>query len=434
MAELFYEIGILLTKDYMECSASDLIGEYVGQTGPKTRDVLKRALGKVLFVDEAFRLCDGQFGNEAANELVDSLTKPQFIGKIVIILAGYSDDMNNLLKVNPGLSSRFPEEIVFENMKPRECLTLLERQIRDNGIQIVPEFQGTSSEQYLKVIDQFKELSSLPSWGNGRDIKTLSKSITNAVLGSTDSTSSSLTVTILDISKALASMLERQRDRCTDGTRINYVNRSAADETQSRSLTASPPPPVDATMLTNSSVKTAEPKTVIEEKEVEEVQCTQAGSTPQRDPDVSDETWEQLQADIAAEEAGHKLFQESAADQRQHIQDTKVSEEASSEAMRNLEKSTAQAGDNEEEISIVKRKLEEERVRNLTIKIGRQEAEERLRRIQEKEEKRKQEEAQVQRKLEDMGVCPMGYRWRKQVSGYRCEGGSHFVSHSQLGI
>lgn len=83
-------------------------------------------------MDEAYRLCDGDFGKECVNELVDSMTKPQFMGKIVVILAGYSADMNNLLRVNPGLSSRFPEEAVFELMEPQECLTLLERQLRQN--------------------------------------------------------------------------------------------------------------------------------------------------------------------------------------------------------------------------------------------------------------------------------------------------------------
>lgn len=56
MAEFYYEIGILSTKEYVECSASDLVAQYVGQSGPKTREALTKALGKVLFIDEAYRL------------------------------------------------------------------------------------------------------------------------------------------------------------------------------------------------------------------------------------------------------------------------------------------------------------------------------------------------------------------------------------------
>jgi hypothetical protein len=113
MGQIFYNIDILSTAEYVECSALDLIAPYVGQTGPKTVAVLKKGLGKVLFVDEAYRLGEGQFAKEAIDELVDSLTKPQFFGKLVVILAGYTDNINRLLKVNPGLCSRFLEEIIF---------------------------------------------------------------------------------------------------------------------------------------------------------------------------------------------------------------------------------------------------------------------------------------------------------------------------------
>jgi hypothetical protein len=104
-------MGILSSPEVIECSASDLVGQYVGQTGPKTQKQLEKALGKVLFVDEAYRLGEGNFATEAVNELVDLVTKPKFLGKIVIILAGYDNDMNKLMAVNPGLSSRFPEEV-----------------------------------------------------------------------------------------------------------------------------------------------------------------------------------------------------------------------------------------------------------------------------------------------------------------------------------
>jgi AAA+ superfamily predicted ATPase len=104
-------MGILSSAEVVECSASDMVGQYVGHTGPKTQKLLEKALGKVLFIDEAYRLGEGHFAAEAVNELVDLITKPQFANKIVIILAGYDHDMNKLMAVNPGLSSRFPEEV-----------------------------------------------------------------------------------------------------------------------------------------------------------------------------------------------------------------------------------------------------------------------------------------------------------------------------------
>lgn len=124
LGQVFFDMGFLSSADVVECSATDLIGQYVGQTGPKTVQKLTEALGKVLFIDQAYRLGDGHFATEAINELVDSLTKPKFMGRIVVILAGYEADMNTLMSVNQGLSSRFPEELIFTNLAPKHCLTL----------------------------------------------------------------------------------------------------------------------------------------------------------------------------------------------------------------------------------------------------------------------------------------------------------------------
>ncbi|EHK99805.1 putative protein cfxQ like protein [Glarea lozoyensis 74030] len=98
IGQIFYDMGFLAAPDVLECSVSDLVAEYQGQTGPKVIDLLESALGKVLFVDEAYRLAArGAFTEEAVSELVDCVTKPRYAGKIVIILAGYAEDMQNPL-------------------------------------------------------------------------------------------------------------------------------------------------------------------------------------------------------------------------------------------------------------------------------------------------------------------------------------------------
>lgn len=80
--QVYYDLGFLSQVEVVECSATDLIGQYVGETGPKTIKQLERGLGKVLFIDEAYRLGEGSFAQEAINELVDTVTKPQFAGKL----------------------------------------------------------------------------------------------------------------------------------------------------------------------------------------------------------------------------------------------------------------------------------------------------------------------------------------------------------------
>jgi hypothetical protein len=115
------------------------------QTDPKTRGLFEGALGKTLFVDEAYRLSGSRFAKDAIDELVGVLSQNRFKAKLVVILAGY----DQLLSTNPGLSGRFPVDIVFENVGP--------------------------SQHYMEPIIPFYELSELPSWGNTRGVVAISK-------------------------------------------------------------------------------------------------------------------------------------------------------------------------------------------------------------------------------------------------------------------
>lgn len=204
-------MGILGSRDYVECSASDLIGQYVGQTGPKTQAKLTEGLGRVLFIDEAYRFGDGHFGKEAINELVDCLTKPKYMGKVVVILAGYTHQIDELLRINPGLSSRFHEEVVFENLDPEKCLELLGREIKKQEIEITPAMNCLSPDERQQMLDVFAELSKFQSWGNGRDVKNIAKDVcSDAFAGNS---SSGLTVGVADVLRHLNEMLKSQEAR-----------------------------------------------------------------------------------------------------------------------------------------------------------------------------------------------------------------------------
>jgi AAA+ superfamily predicted ATPase len=125
MGKVFYDMGFLAQAKVVNCSATDMIGQYIGHTGPKVQKLLEKALGKVLFIDEAYRLAEGRFATEAMDELVDCLTKPKYAQKLVTILASYDEDMDRLMSVNPGLTSRFPESVIVKHMAPDTCLELL---------------------------------------------------------------------------------------------------------------------------------------------------------------------------------------------------------------------------------------------------------------------------------------------------------------------
>ncbi|KAF8540293.1 P-loop containing nucleoside triphosphate hydrolase protein, partial [Trichophaea hybrida] len=176
MGKLYYDMGLLSTDEVVECTSANLIGQYVGQTSPKTRNQLEQALGKVLFIDEAYRLAepDAQFASEAVNELISLLSSPKFEGKMIVILAGYTLDMNKLMVVRPGLSGLFPEEIVFKNLEPDDCLTLLERELSSRQIN-APFLKGPTSEEYLKLRRLMNALAIYPSWCNARQVRIMAR-------------------------------------------------------------------------------------------------------------------------------------------------------------------------------------------------------------------------------------------------------------------
>lgn len=190
MGKLFYNMGFLSTAEVIECSAIDLIGQYVGQTAPKTRKKLNEGIGKVLFIDEAWRLASGTFAAEAVDELIHFLTKPDNQGRMIVILAGFVEEMNRLMAVQPILSGLFPEEIFFDNIPPEDCIKLLARELELHQTVTENDFLGDSaSAGYVKVKRLFKVMQVIPTWSNARDIKNLAKTILGRFLESSNPTS-----------------------------------------------------------------------------------------------------------------------------------------------------------------------------------------------------------------------------------------------------
>ena len=300
MGQIFYNMGFLASADVHECSATDMMGSYVGQTGPKVINLLEKALGRVLFVDEAYRLGQGLYAKEAIDELVDSVTKPRFLGKIIIILAGYEDNMNQLLHTNQGLSSRFSEEVVFRNMEPEHCSKLLRRNLEKTGI-TVEEADGGHS--HSEILDLFQDLSCLSAWGNGRDIGNLSKSITSATFRAATDPAVELRVGHQQIINALQNFLGNLKARCkiTDpGSMPAKPHGEAAQD-----LLEGASPPTNTATSTSTSIKSAPVKEIV--SLTEKLQASHLSDIQdQRDPAVSDAIWTQLQTDKAAQEQAHQ--------------------------------------------------------------------------------------------------------------------------------
>lgn len=421
MGQVFFDMGFLSAVEVVECSASDLIGSYVGQTGPKTRAQLEKALGKVLFVDEAYRLAEGHFATEAINELVDLLTKPAFMDKIVVILAGYDRDINNLISVNPGLASRFPEQIVFRDMSPEHCLAVLKRSIEEQDIQ-TPTIMDTKSKFHKEMVVLLKQLASLPSWGNARDVKTLAKTMIGSVFKSQPSTSDALAISTDEILRHTKTMLQERIDRSSN-LPFNTTDKTPQELLQQFQ---DPQPPMPTATNTTQTKEMAKPRP----NPIEALPSLTQNGDVQRDDGVSDEIWFQLQADAHAQRNQVKVSADTVLNGESKFESAVANEHEKLTALKQLEQAQAQ---DEAQLQDLKQKQEQARLEERAARTAREKAMEELEKIRLQEVKQKREE-QVQAKLQQMGVCCAGFQWIKQSDGYRCAGGAHWVSNGQLGL
>lgn len=170
-------MDLLSSDEVVTCSVTNLIGEHVGHTGPKVINQFELGLGKVLFIDEAYRLIGDHFQKEAIEELVDAMTKPRYSRNMVVILAGYSDEMEALLSSNPGLRSRFPTIIDFPQMLPEDCLDLLSKMLYKLGINVPSSITSRCGEYNAAVLNMLEKLTMSKGWASGRDVETLSNAV-----------------------------------------------------------------------------------------------------------------------------------------------------------------------------------------------------------------------------------------------------------------
>ena len=427
MGQVYYDMGFLSSAEVVECSASDLVGQYVGQTGPKTKGVFEKALGKVLFVDEAYRLNEGHFAKEAMDELVGILSQERFKANLVVILAGYDQEINQLLSVNPGLSSRFPDEIVFENMSSAMCIKVLEKALAKE--KIVIDGLVEPSQLYAEFIILFNQFSELPSWGNARDVITISKKmIQTAILSSPQQGSGpSVTLSAPDALACMRDTLKGLRDRGNLPKNLSSFTHSPLPPVQPPPTAT--PPSIKTTSATKQATKTAPPEHPPSEP-IQEVQGEQ--ECVERDPGVTDAVWRQLQADKAAAIEEQKRREEAIEKVQKELREA---QEAQERAQREIAKALEEAQlANQKRREEAMRKLEEERLKEAAARAERARKLAELKARQEAERLERQREAQAQAKLRYMGICPAGFRWIKQAGGYRCEAGGHFVTDAQLGL
>ncbi|MEN9345309.1 MAG: hypothetical protein RLZZ60_778 [Bacteroidota bacterium] len=167
LAQIYKALGILERGHLVECDRQSLVGGYIGQTAIKTAELVDKAMGGVLFIDEAYALTEGG-GNDYGKEAVETLLKrmEDQRGKFIVIAAGYTQNMERFLEANPGLKSRFDRTFKFEDFNPEELLGIAIQQLADHNI--TPD---DAAKNQLKAYIEYLYKKRDKYFGNGRAVR-----------------------------------------------------------------------------------------------------------------------------------------------------------------------------------------------------------------------------------------------------------------------
>lgn len=168
MARIYHSLGILSKGQLVEVDRSGLVAGYVGQTALKTKKVIDKALGGVLFIDEAYAL-NGPGENDFGQEAIDTILKAMedYRDDLVVIVAGYTELMDKFVHSNPGLESRFNRFLHFEDYTPDELMAMFAMRCKKECYQL-------SQEAEPLVRDYINEENADPeSFGNGRGVRNI---------------------------------------------------------------------------------------------------------------------------------------------------------------------------------------------------------------------------------------------------------------------
>ena len=161
------DLGVLEKGHLIETDRAGLVAGYVGQTAIKTKQAIEQAMDGVLFIDEAYALASGE-GNSFGQEAIDTLLKEMEDkrDRLVVIVAGYPNEMGQFLASNPGLPSRFTKTIRFDSYNPDELVQITHLTSRREGLRLAPE-----ADEDLRAF--FVNAASRPDFGNARTARTL---------------------------------------------------------------------------------------------------------------------------------------------------------------------------------------------------------------------------------------------------------------------
>ena len=168
LARLYHSIGVLSKGQLVEVDRSGLVAGFVGQTALKTQEVVQKAIGGVLFIDEAYALVNQENGNDFGHEAIEVILKnmEDHRDDLVVIVAGYTDLMEKFIHSNPGLESRFNKYFQFEDYTAPELLSIFQSMAKKNGYALSEDAEGWLKEDLQDLYDNRDE-----NFGNARDVR-----------------------------------------------------------------------------------------------------------------------------------------------------------------------------------------------------------------------------------------------------------------------
>ncbi len=166
MAEILHRLGYVRKGHLVAVTRDDLVGQYIGHTAPKTKEVLKRAMGGVLFIDEAYYLYreenERDYGQETIEILLQVMENQR--DDLVVILAGYKDRMERFFRSNPGMRSRIAHHIDFPDYTAKELLRIAELMLDEQHYR----FSSPAQEAFRSYLDR---RMAMPNFANARSVR-----------------------------------------------------------------------------------------------------------------------------------------------------------------------------------------------------------------------------------------------------------------------
>jgi Cdc6-like AAA superfamily ATPase len=398
MAQMLHALGVLASDHVVLTTALDLTGQYLGQSKKVIEAKMEEARGGVLFIDEAYKLGEGQYGDEVMVKLLGMLTEPEYCGgKTIVILAGYDADMHRMLARNAGMASRFSESVNFADWPATQCVEL----IVSLGQREKPTPFVVAEEARQALLEGFGQLVQRPGWANARDAESMYKllkrcrdrrragelSQAGTTTPLTAGPAMQLEVTTADAVAAVAMFL-RSRPPAPALTPLEMLlaaQQSAGGQAFAAGVHQQP-------------VQARQQVAVATKQRVR----TQRG--PDDDGDVSEgssDSASEAEDDEGEGRGGDHLTPEQIAE----LQTRQAAHEASCRA-------------NAQELT---------QLQLNTKALATREGQARLQELLVLRTERQRQEA-----IRKLGRCTMGYAWGKVPGGYRCAGGSHFIAENEV--